>query len=67
MILCYNINFATETVGCSFIPLIFIFYILTALTPCHNMVNGFLELAMHPAPWLCAIFEDFVIVVVALI
>ncbi|KAK2551060.1 hypothetical protein P5673_028118 [Acropora cervicornis] len=34
-------------------------------TPCHNMVNGFLELAMHPAPWLCAIFEDFVLVVVA--
>jgi len=31
------------------------------------MVNGFLELAMHPAPWLCAILEDFVLVVVALI
>ena len=32
-----------------------------------QMVNGFLELAMHPAPWLCAILEDFVLVVVALI
>jgi len=31
------------------------------------MVNGFLELTMYPAHCLCAILEDFVLVVVALI
>lgn len=30
------------------------------------MVNGFLELTTYPAHWVCAIFEDFVPVVVGL-